>query len=392
MSETQGKCARTEPVDEESCAIDKESRICKVVSVEGNVLCLPHEVALRTDTLKDWIEDTGGEGEYQTPLCAEGLQMLRAVCAHEGDEATSPLASLPLDKTADLLCAANFLAATTVFAAAARHLCGTLLAGKSVDELRSALCAANDLSVDEQKAAPLEPFHTPPASLGAAEEETSAAETLLSGPPVIRRSLSTRTGNEDVIVSALEAADTLLLCRLKAVSQAWGARARNQLCARVSCCCAGHPAPAIDMISELDVELLSAAGRMHEAVVAGRQLPSLAWLHGWGFVVDVQAVRRADLSEIKEEEDEEEDDEEEDGDEQQILTKVLRALTQGEGEPPLELLLAAVACAAPGKVLGVPVQQMREGNLAELSLDACGTGGIRLLGLLLPVCGLVYLW
>ena len=66
----------------------------------------------------------------------------------------------------------------------------------------------------------------------------------------------------------------------------------------------------------------------------------------------------------------------------------LRVCVAGEGEPPLELLLAAVACAASGEVLRVPVQQLREGDLVELDLSrrGVGVGGVRLLAFLLPSC------
>ena len=53
-----------------------------------------------------------------------------------------------------------------------------------------------------------------------------------------------------------------------------------------------------------------------------------------------------------------------------------------------QLLLAAVACAASGEVLSVPVQQLREGDLVELHLSKrdIRVGGERLLALLLPSC------
>ena len=64
---------------------------------------------------------------------------------------------------------------------------------------------------------------------------------------------------------------------------------------------------------------------------------------------------------------------------------------EGEGEPPHELLLAAVACAAPGEVLGVPVQQLREDDaIGSLNLNRMGARqplgviGAELLGLMLP--------
>ena len=60
---------------------------------------------------------------------------------------------------------------------------------------------------------------------------------------------------------------------------------------------------------------------------------------------------------------------------------------EGQGEPPHELLLAAVACAAPGTVRGVPVQQLRQDNaIGSLNLDDRDLGviGVELLGLMLP--------
>ena len=66
----------------------------------------------------------------------------------------------------------------------------------------------------------------------------------------------------------------------------------------------------------------------------------------------------------------------------------VRSCIEGEGEPPHELLLAAVACAAPGLVRGIPVQRLREDDaLEELDLHNSGIGVISagLLGLMLPV-------
>ena len=54
----------------------------------------------------------------------------------------------------------------------------------------------------------------------------------------------------------------------------------------------GQPAPALlELITDLDVELLDDAGRSWEVAAAGNLLPGLARLHGYGFVVDVAAVR-----------------------------------------------------------------------------------------------------
>ncbi|KOO29595.1 hypothetical protein Ctob_007328, partial [Chrysochromulina tobinii] len=44
----------------------------------------------------------------------------------------------------------------------------------------------------------------------------------------------------------------------------------------------------------------------------------------------------------------------------------------GEGEPPLRLTIAAVACAGSGVICGIPVQQLREDSVTELNLSNRG--------------------
>ena len=88
-------------------------------------------------------------------------------------------------------------------------------------------------------------------------------------------------------------------------------------------------------------------------------------------MVDVQAVREAEI-----------DPWANDG---PLGGAALRSCIEGEGDPPRELLLAAVACAASETVRGVPVRPLREGP-CSLDLDEYGLGvlGAELLGLMLP--------
>ena len=103
-----------------------------------------------------------------------------------------------------------------------------------------------------------------------------------------------------------------------------------------------------------------------------------------GFAVDVQAVRQVDWVAVEEEDDDDDDDD-------TLGGAALRSCIQGEGGPPHELLLAAVACAASGTVREVPVQQLREDD-AIVSLDlyehwshlSSGVISAGLLGLMLP--------
>jgi hypothetical protein len=192
---------------------------------------------------------------------------------------------------------------------------------------------------------------------------------------------------QDVLEAMLQEVDAAALCQLKAVSVAWCTQARRELCNRL-CRREGQPETAgVAGITDLDVAVLNDAGRPWEVVVAGRQLPQLARLHGFGFVVDVQAVREADLDS------EEDDDDEEEDDDAPLGGAALRSCIEGEGEPPRELLLAAVACAASDTVYGVPVQVLREDDaIGSLDLEESGIGiyGAGLLGLMLPVATSVH--
>ena len=98
---------------------------------------------------------------------------------------------------------------------------------------------------------------------------------------------------QDVLEAVLQQVDAAALRQLKAASLAWCAHVRRELCKRLWVPLSrreGQPEPTgVDSITDLDVECLNEAGRPWEVVVAGRQLPQLARLHGWGFVVDSPA-------------------------------------------------------------------------------------------------------
>jgi hypothetical protein len=120
-------------------------------------------------------------------------------------------------------------------------------------------------------------------------------------------------------------------------------------------------------------------------------LPGLTKLLGYGFTVDVAAVRQAELGA----EGEGDEDHDEDHDVRDTLSRVLcqealrACIAPEEGEVPQKLLLAAVALAASGTIGGIPVQQLREGSVKELDLRDCHLGHVatRLLAMMLPING-----
>jgi hypothetical protein len=197
--------------------------------------------------------------------------------------------------------------------------------------------------------------------------------------------------SDDTKELALCAVDTGTLVELKGVNRSWGTLARHMLCMRL-CCRTGkqQPPQQLSHITDLDIESLARADRLWEVAAAGRLLPSLARLHGFGFEVNVAAVRAADLTEKPpgghDEDDEDDEDDEEDA--HCFGGTALHSCITGEGQPDLELLLAAVACAGSGKIWGVPVEQMRKNEIGR-ELDLCrsmigAAAGAQLLGLLLP--------
>jgi len=196
--------------------------------------------------------------------------------------------------------------------------------------------------------------------------------------------------DEGNMMACLQRCDAKTLRQLKAVSAGWQQRARRALWERL-CFRQGSQPQSLDGVEELDVEGLQHVG-LHEAVAAVRQMPNLARLRGYGFRVELdgpQGVRQAAL----------------DGADRSAplggaaLRRCIHAEPpherlddEGEGEPPREppheLLLAAVACAAPGTVHGVPVQQLREdGAIGSLDMSnlVIGVFGAELLSLMLPV-------
>ena len=179
---------------------------------------------------------------------------------------------------------------------------------------------------------------------------------------------------EELIGEVLLKADAAALCHLKSVGKVWQLRARRKLVARL---CSYDGALTNDPPwNALDVEVLWAAGRPHEAVAAGRHLANLVWLRGYGFKVDVSAVRRAKLKEASLE---------------LLWTELVarNCISPSGDKPPRELLLAVVACAGSGSVLGVPVQQLREAvdsSISKLEFIGCDidSDGAALRALFLP--------
>ena len=243
-----------------------------------------------------------------------------------------------------------------------------LLKGKPADALRTLLEASDDLGDEEKEAALREPLFAPPAAVPAA-----------AAPPPLARSVSLAMDGDDDdegnMMACLERCDAQTLRELKAVSKGWQQRARRALWERLRdrLCTRQSPRPqCLDDVVELDVEELP-----HDVVAAVRSVPNLARLRGYGFRVELkgpQGVEQAALGGADPE--------------GPLGGAALRScIHEGEGEPPRELLLAAVACAARGEVLGVPVQQLREDNtIASLNLNSKGLGviGAELLRLMLP--------
>lgn len=217
------------------------------------------------------------------------------------------------------------------------------LAGKRSEELRALLGASDDL--EERAAALAEPAFTPE---GGGDE------------PALQQQPSLLMVTDDTKLVAVGRLEVGTLIELKGVSRAWRAIARRVLCSRV---CGREGPTELGDITDVNVKVLVEVGRPWEAAAAGRQLAGLARLRWQGLEVDVAAVRGVDL-----------DEEDEDDFLSGAAKAALLSCITGEGERPLELLLAAVACAGSGEARRIPVEAMRNDAIAELDLRGLSVG------------------
>ena len=343
-------------------------------SREGEAVEWSRRVAQRAGMLKDMMDDAPTEdGVYPVPMIAAAeLAMLREMC--EADSMPARLGQCSISELYRLVEGATFLDAPGALNYAQLAL-ASRLKGKRADELRKLLGAMDDFgSVEDRVAARAEPAFSPEG-----HQLPVAASTISAAGPTALQPQPSPSGmavTDDAREAALGMVDVGTLAELKGVSRSWLALARRVLCSRLSRC-AGQRAPTqLAEITDLDIKVLVDAGRPWEAAAAGRMLPSLARLRWEGFTVSVAAVRKVDLETTRRE--------------REFLggrAKVaLLSCIEGKGEPPLELLLAAVACAGSGEVRGIPVQMMRDDSVTELDLreQNIGVQGGMLLAYLLP--------
>jgi hypothetical protein len=352
-------------------ADESRERRVRVSGREGEEVVWSRKAARRAGRLTNWLDDLNPSEDTIFPVeetCATVLRTLGAMC--DDDWSVSCLDECSLTQLASLIeGASNLLAEQALEYAQTAFACR--LDGKCANELRELLGALDDFESDEERVAALaEPAFTPDSPM----PQLTAAAAL----PV----------NDDAAETALGKVGVATLIELKGVNRAWRALGRRALCSRL-CRREGHADPRqLHEITELNLELLIEAGRPWEAARAGRLLLHLERLTGYGFVVDVAAVRKVNLDDDGGEEEEEEEEEE-----LRLLSAAVQAALRhcctGEGEPPRALLLAAIACAGSGSVFGIPVEAMRADTLAELDLYDAWTGpeGAALIANLVPVMG-----
>ena len=306
----------------------------RVRSAGGEVVAWSRVAAARSAALTNWVSDTGGaEGAFATLVPAAALRTLSRV-AEGGAEDGRALEGCSLAQLAQLLHGAHFLDVDVELRRLLSHsLCTGHLVGKSGPELGRLLGVVSDFPTEaEREAATEEPLYTQDAQHDATAPGAADAPT----PPAPMCWLSTQLVNEDALEDALADADVPTLRALKGVSLAWRARARRVLCARL-CARVGLPLSSnLVEVTELNLSDSRAAGRLFaDAADASRGLPNLAKVTGLGdFEVDVAALRHVASSDVSEEF--------EDGTQPYPMAGV-RACIRGEGEAPMEVLLAACA-------------------------------------------------
>ena len=327
----------------------------RVRARDGEEVMLSRDAARLMGTLKDLMDlATSEDGIYPMPtIMASTLQM---VCKLNDPDYTWPSSDeQSLSQLIQLIEDALYLDASKVALKHIQRAIASRLNGKCTPELCALLGAVGDFgSADEHTASIAEPAFAPENFEAPQQPASSTPSPALLQQPSF---------SGDAMEAALGLVDVATLVELKGVTRFWRALARRVLCTRL-CRRDRQPVPTqLGEITDLDVEQLIEAGRPGDAAAAGRILPGLARLHGYGYVVDVAAVRAANLRNSL-------------GDRTGILggtaKAVLNSCISGEGEPPLRLTIAAIACAGSGVICGIPVQQMREDSVTTLDLSGRG--------------------
>ena len=352
-------------------------RVVRVRGREGEEVEWSRKAARRAERLKNWLDDLDPSEDSIFPIEETATTVLRTLgemC--DDDWSASSLDTCSLTQLAVLIEGASNLIAEQALEYA-QCAFASRLEGKCALELLELFNAVDDFESDEERAASLaEPAFMPDSPT---TQYTAARTPVL---PV----------NDDAADVALAKVGVGTLIELKGVNRAWRALARRALCSRL-CRREGRADPRqLDEITELNLEPLIEAGRPWEAARAGRLLLHLERLTGYGFLVDVDAVREVDL-------------EDKAGitafpllpfplpPPPRLAKHALCSCVTGEGEPPLALLLGAIACAGSGEIRGIPVEKMRADAFTDLNLkdrDAplpLGPEGAMLLASFLPVMG-----
>jgi hypothetical protein len=303
--------------------IAKHEEQIRVQARDGEEVTLSRDAARLMGTLKDLMDLAASEdGTYPLPtIVASTLRMVGSL--NDPDYTWPSSDEHSLFQLLHLVEDTLFLDAPSALKHLQRAI-ASRLNGKRARELCALIGAGGAFGSAEEHAPPnAEPAFVPEDLVEAPQQPASS---VLPPEPLQPPSFSA-----DAMEAALGLVDVATLAELKGVTRSWRALAQRVLCSR-QCRRDGQPVPMrLDEITDLDVEQLIEAGRPGDAAAAGRMLPGLARLHGYGHVVDVAAVRAADLQNGA-------------GDTSSLLhgtaQDALSSCISGDGEPPLQLTIA----------------------------------------------------
>ena len=105
----------------------EDGRMVRVRSREGDDVCWSRKAARRAQTLKDWLEDTGGDGPFVAPMLATAaVHTLAAMCGEQADDghgiSSQHVASCSINELGELIRAASFLDAAAALVVVSHEL------------------------------------------------------------------------------------------------------------------------------------------------------------------------------------------------------------------------------------------------------------------------------
>ena len=295
MSEGSSSLKRIRSEDAETS--DGDKGILLTSDIDGGCVRFSERAAAQSEMLLAGLEMELERATFSAPVPTATLELIARLLARDEAEYEAEVTKLSEGDDVHALCRGSlFLGARSLQLAACRRVAALFEGLETPSRIRAALSIAADLTPEEERAALDEPiFAAPRAESAASLAEASAG--LDESPPPVSRSFSTRLAGgdassaEDIASAVLDHCTPAALWKLKGVSRAWQARARDALTGSTWRCELSDKADSLmGLLVDLDFALQHGCERWDIVADLALAAPETAQLRAKGFVVDMDAL------------------------------------------------------------------------------------------------------